>query len=100
MPGRQAGSEAADHANPFPAAVRPPAQSGQASRWRGAINNCIKIYDVLYGGEREREGGENKKGEREKLTSALSSYFSVANRHLARQAVFGIGRDQLQAQPH
>ena len=31
-------------ANPFPAT-----QSGQASRWKGAINNCIRIYDVLYG---------------------------------------------------
>ncbi len=41
-----------------------PAQSGQASRWReegkgkGTINNCIRIYDVLYGEEEKQGGGD------------------------------------------
>ena len=57
-------------ANPFPAT-----QSGQASRWKGAINNCIRIYDVLYGraarvGRIRREGGR-----KEKWTTTLPSYF-------------------------
>ena len=50
-------------ANPFPAT-----QSGQASRWKGAINNCIRIYDVLYGraalGRIRREGRKERRRRR------------------------------------
>ena len=46
-------------ANPFPAT-----QSGQASRWKGAINNCIRIYDVLYG--RAALGRIRKEGRKER----------------------------------
>ena len=56
-------------ANPFPAT-----QSGQASRWKGAINNCIRIYDVLYG--RGCSGRCcSRKNKKEKLTTTLPSYF-------------------------
>ena len=69
-------------ANPFPAT-----QSGQASRWKGAINNCIRIYDVLYG--RATDGGgsrKNKKGGREEgeIDDHAPFIFSVANHHLCQ----------------
>ena len=57
-------------ANPFPAT-----QSGQASRWKGAINNCIRIYDVLYGRAARVGRIRREEGRKEKLTTTLPSYF-------------------------